>query len=387
MPSTRYNTDGIFRQERFASSPEYDRCLKSNLVAARAALLESVTAREACFFIQAMSMKPGGLAWLAPMVTPGLYAKPNAAEWLAAIALDPGQTGELMKALPMLREVMADVSRQCGETFAETQISRTIGETLDYCASQKCLVMIEGRARIGKTKAAKIWANQRPGRARYVEVPASGDELSFFVAIARALGVAVTNDPKVKRLRPRVEEVLQHGDLMLILDEAASLWPATNYRQQSRPPRISWLLQMVNQGASFAMLVTPNNWTVSRQNYVQKSRWQDAQLIGRIERHVILPDTLSTNDLERVALAWLPSGSRREIEVLADTAALSQKYLAAITHAVKQAAFIARQDCRENICFDDVCQAVKSSLSPGDETLAAAVKASRSRNAPASLPR
>jgi len=282
---------------------------------------------------------------------------------------------------------MADTSRQCGESFAETEISRMISEALDYCASQKCLVMVEGRARIGKTKSAQMWANQRPGRARYIEVPATGCDLSFFVAIARALGVALTNDPKVKRLRPRVEEVMQHGDLGLILDEAALLWPATNYRQQSRPPRISWLLQMINQGASVALLVTPNNWLVGRQNYVQKSRWQDAQLIGRIERHVVLPDTLSTGDLERVARAWLPHGSRREIEILADFAALSQKHLAAIVHAVKQATFFARQDGREKPEWPDIQRAVKTGVLPGDEALAAAVKASRSRNAPASLPR
>jgi hypothetical protein len=268
-----------------------------------------------------------------------------------------------------------------------TEVGRAVYEALDYCSQSKCMVMISGRPRVGKTFAARQWVNQHPGQARYCEIPTSPDDLSFFTALARALGITIESNAKRKNLQPRIESALLGSGLVLVADEAANAWPATNYRQQSRPARISWIMGMINAGASIALLVTPNFFSNQR-DYLEKSRWQDAQFYGRVERFISLPDTLPISDLEKVARAWLPHGDRRSIEVLADFAALSQKYLAAIEHSVKQAAYLAKLDGRAKPEWIDLQRAIKTGTLPSETALAAAIdRAAVHRKAPASVAR
>jgi hypothetical protein len=387
MSSTRTNQNGDFHQERWASSSALDRALKANLVAARAAVLESAEQREAVWAIQSLSMHSGVLRWAAAEIAPDFLRGEARERWLSSLCLDPATNLELEIALPKIKQLMADYTKQKTDGVADTQIVSTVNEALDYCSRSKCLVMISGRPRLGKTVAAHHWINQNPGRARYCEVPSSPDDLSFFNALARALGITIESNAKRKNLQPRIEAALQGGDLALVLDETMNCWPAYNYRQQSRPARIAWLMGMVNNGASVAMLVTPN-FFANQQDYLEKSRWQDAQFYGRVERYFTLPDTLPISEMEAVARAWLPHGDKRSIEALADYANLSQKYLAAIEHTVKQALYLAKQDGRDKPEWRDIQHAIKTGLMPSDAALAAAIQsAAARRKAPANSSR
>jgi hypothetical protein len=389
MPSTRTTENGTFRQERWASSPALDRALKANLVAARVSVLESAEQREIVWFLQSLSLFNGGLRWAASEVTPDyIAAVPEIREtWLASLCLDPASNFELQTVLPQLRQLMAGYIRQKSEGVAITEIGRAVCEALDYCSLSRCLMLINGSPRRGKTFAAQKWIEQHPGRARYCQVPSSADDLAFFTAIARALGITIESNAKTKNLRPRIESALQGGDLTLVLDEAANLYPSHNYRL-ARPSRISWLLTgLINQGASVALLVTPQFFN-TQSDYVDKSGWAAAQFMGQIEKFVLLPDTLPIADLEKVARAWLPNGDKRSIEVLVDFAALSQKYLAAIEHTVKQAIYLARQAGRETPDWTDIKTAVKTGSMPADAALSAAIsRAAVRRKLPAINPR
>jgi hypothetical protein len=388
MSSTRTAANGsAFRQEKFASSPALDRALKANLVAARTSVLESAEQREAVWAIQFLSMHSGGLRWAAAEIAPDFLNGEAREKWLASLCLDPATNLELEIALPKIQRLMADYTKQQTDGVADTQIVSAVNEALDYCSQSKCLVMISGRPRLGKTFAARHWVNRNPGRARYCEIPASPDDLSFFTALARALGITIESNAKRKNLQPRIEAALQGGDLLVVADETMNCWPAYNYRQQSRPARISWILGMVNCGASVAMLVTPN-FFASQQDYLEKSRWHDTQFYGRVEKYVSLPDTLPISDLEAVARAWLPHGDKRSIEALADYANLSQKYLAAIEHTVKQTLYLAKQDGRDKPEWRDIQSAFKTGLMPADAALATAMQsAAAHRKAPANSSR
>lgn len=384
MSSTRTNQDGDFKQERWASSSALDRALKANLVAARCTTLEAAEQREAVWFLQYLSQHPGGLAWAASEVAPNFIASEDRETYLAAICLDPAKNQDLKCIFPEIVRLMADYTRQRREGVAITQIGSAINDALDYCSAQKCLVMISGRPRTGKTFTARHWVEQHPGRARYCEVPSSQDDISFFMALARALGITIESTVKRARLQPRIEAALRTGDLTLILDESANLWPSQNHRPPSRPGRVAWVMQMVNSGATIALLVTPN-FFASQQDYLEKSRWNDAQFYGRIERYIELPDTMPVAEVEKVARAWLPHGDKRSIEVLADAASLSQKYLAAIEHAVKLATHYAKQAGRERPEWQDIHRALYAGVQPGDKTLVTALKGAG--NPPASITR
>jgi hypothetical protein len=384
MSSTRTTQNSsAFHQERFASSPALDRAFKANLVAARASVLESAEQREAVWFIQHLSLFAGGLRWAAAEIAPDFLRVEDREKWLASLCLDPQSNLELQVALPKIQQLMADYTKPKSEGVAVTEAGRVVCEALDYCNASRCLVLISGRPRLGKTFSAKSWIEQHPGRARYCQTPSSADDLAFFSAIARALGITIESNAKTKNLRPRIEAALQGGDLTLVLDEAANLYPSHNYRL-ARPSRISWLMTgLINQGASVALLVTPQFFN-TQADYVDKSGWAAAQFMGRIEKYVSLPDSLSIADLESVARAWLPHGDKRSIEALADYANLSQKYLAAIEHTVKQALYLAKQDGREKPEWPDIQRAMKSGVMPSDQALAAAIEqATARRKAPA----
>jgi hypothetical protein len=372
MSSTRTaEAGGPFRQERFASSPVLDRALKANLVAARVSVLESSEQREAIWFLQFLSMHTGGLRWAASEIAPDLIQGDEREKWLASLCLDP--QSNLQSALPKIAQLMADYAKQKSDGIAVTEAGRTVCDALDYCSASRCLVLISGRPRLGKTFAAQSWVNQHPGRARYCQTPSSADDLAFFTAIARALGITVESTAKTKNLRPRIEAALQSGDLTLVLDEAANLYPSHNYRL-ARPSRIAWLMTgLINQGASVALIVTPQFFE-SQRDYVNKSGWAAAQFMGRIEKFVALPDTLPIRDLEKVARAWLPTGDSRSIEALADYANLSQKFLAAIEHTTKQAIYLANQAGRDKPEWPDIQRAIKTGVMPSDQALAAALK-------------
>ena len=289
-------------------------------------------------------------------------------------------------ALPKLRGLLADYTRQKSEGVAVTGIGRTICNTLNYCSDSRGLVLITGKPRLGKSFAAERWVEQHPGRARYCQTPSAADDLAFFTAIARALGITVESNAKTKNLRPRIESALTGGDVMIIFDQGEHLYPSHNYRL-ARPSRISWLIGLLNQGASFAVLVTPQFWK-TQSDYVLKSGWAASQWVGRISKYVCLPETLPISDFELVARAWLPHGDTRSIQTIADYAFLSAKCLAAVEHTVKQANYLARQDGRDKAAWPDVARAIKTGVMPGDEALTAALgRAGVSRNSPATVPR
>jgi hypothetical protein len=350
-------------------------------------VLESAEQREAVWFVQFLSLHAGGLRWASSEIAPEFFKGEDREKWLARLCLDPAANDDLKAALPKLRELMADYGRQKSEGIAVTEIGRTVYEALDYCSQAHCLVLVSGKPRLGKTFAAQRWVEQHPGRARYCQVPSSADDLAFFTAIGRSLGLTIESDAKTKYLRPRIEAALQGGAVSLVLDEGSNLLPSHNYRL-ARPSRICWLMTaLINQGVSVCVLVTPQFFN-AQADYVNKSGWASAQWLGRINRFVSLPDTLPISDLEKVARAWLPHGDKRSIETLADYANLSQKYLAAIEHTVTQAIYFARQDGRDKAGWTDIQRAIKSGVMPSDAALAAAIeRAAVRRKASATVPR
>ena len=65
------------------------------------------------------------------------------------------------------------------------------------------MTVIEGEARFGKSHSViPDWCEADPGRARYVQLESSRDEMSFFRAMAEALGVSINSlNSKAQELR------------------------------------------------------------------------------------------------------------------------------------------------------------------------------------------
>jgi hypothetical protein len=228
------------------------------------------------------------------------------------------------------------------------------------------VALLEGNARLGKSFAARAWCLQHPGLARFVEVPPGNDDTSFFRALARGLGLGNFLKYKTIDIRERVESVLLTGDLVLVLDEANRLWPEWNFRY-AYPSRITWLMAMANAGVPICMVSTPQ--FIQSQKAAEKNGWNSAQLTGRIGHYEFLPVELSAADIIAVARAVLPEASKDVLQILADYASESSRYLAAVDSIAKRARYIAQINGRSDCSAADVRTAMKESVIPSDTML------------------
>ncbi len=262
-----------------------------------------------------------------------------------------------------------------------TEIGRIINEVCDYTVDQRIMSLIDGQARTGKTFQAKVWCAQNPGAARYVQVPSSNDEVGFYRAIARAIGVSINLNSKAHHLRDRIEDVLQSGQLTICFDEAHFLWPTSNYRG-ALPKRIAWICTaLVNHGVPVVLITTPQ-FFLARGNTVERSSFNCDQFDGRLMHYEALPDRLSKEDLSAVARSLLPEGSDATITGLVSYAQASAKYLAGIFAVVTRARFLAKRDGRPKVQAGDVRKAMAEGAIPSDKALAVAVKKANDQTRP-----
>jgi len=472
MSSTRKaKDDSGFHQNRYASSPEFERGLVASLVARRCSVLDYKAARELIWFVHYLSHQEGGLAAVAKdliakyperlqtvemlkigmkagkvctteqvkQIRDGFYcdnaiwafrlrddektydevwdcdlsgnntvplevrhcgiaakkeapstypaedflkfchtaAQGDLSDFLSVICLDPA-CGEspspwyFPQFFTALREYRDNFIKAAGEGEFNTALGQKVFETLDYTAHCRGLTLIQGEARLGKSHAGRSWCKLHPGSARFVQVPTGNDDLTFFHALARGLGLGNFTSYKTVQIRSRIESVLLEGQIVLVLDEAQRLWPQTNLRE-GYPKRIAWIMDMADKNVPICMISTPQFF--STQKAVEKNGWNSAQLTGRLLHSEFLPLELSQEDLIGVAKAILPEASATVLLALATYARTSARYLAAINSIATRASYIASRSGRDSVTTQDVRTAMKESVIPADSKLCRALEA------------
>ena len=377
----RASPDSPLRQERYCSSTELERGLLANLVAKRCEVLANRGDRELIWFLQYLSHGNGGLKkvaadlWQMRQNNKGCPTASDLDKLLAELCLNPeikidaATRPYFPNLFQVLREYRQRLIEAVRTTRVVTELGQQVFDTLDYALDGRCLVLIEGLARKGKTFATKAWCELHPGQVRYIQVPSTNDDIGFYRAIARSLGVSNNLSFKAQQLRNRVEDVLQRGDLMVIFDEAHYLWPQCNHRE-ALPARINWIMTaLVNYGVPVALVTTPQ-FTRAQQLVEKRTHWASEQFIGRIAHYQKLPDGLNEHDLKAVARSLLPEGDRKSIETLVAYAQASAKYLAGIEAVVRRARFLATKENRAKVQFADIKEAIQESAIPSDGALA-----------------
>jgi hypothetical protein len=221
-----------------------------------------------------------------------------------------------------------------------------------------------------------------------VQVPCSNDDIGFFRAIGRALGVSASLQLKASEIRNRIEDVLQSGDLMLVLDESQYCWPQS-WQRYAMPMRVNWILQaLVNFNVPVALVTTPSFFSAQKR-VEDLTGWTSSQLIGRIGHVEKLPDRLGRADLVKVAKALLPAADADTWGALAAYATVSKKNLASIEDIAKRATWLASQDGKQSASAAYVRRAMRESIIPSDTALAESLAPGRQarRSNVARLPR
>ena len=257
----------------------------------------------------------------------------------------------------LLEHLRAYVSRQRSESpqIVETEISRRIGDGLSYCYETGEMVPIEGGAGIGKTYCAKAWCLQNPGKARYVEVPATTDEASFILRFAEAYGLGCDSTTPINQVRERVELAAKTSRLMLVIDSAHWLLPESG-NLRKRPWRVAWLMSLVSQGVPVALLLSSGFKQAAARNQSQ-TNWNWEQFDTRIGVPIKLPKELPTDEIKAVARAILPGGDAKCIQALVGYAMFTGE-LAGMGHIVRRAEFEAEKAGRE-VTLADISSAIQ----------------------------
>jgi hypothetical protein len=270
---------------------------------------------------------------------------------------------------PALFEYMDRWEKERLERLVITEVGRKVIEALDYAESQRCLALVEGFARTGKSYVAKAWCVARPGRRRYLSLTESTSDKEFFREIAKALRAASSYGFKGNELRERVNDILQLGHLSLVIDEAHFLWPTRNVREAT-PRRIEWVrTSLANHGVPVVMVAT-HQFTKAQQQIEKHTNWSSEQLVGRIAFCAKLPDRLDPKDIEAVARFHLPEAEPRSIKFLVDYVVASKKHLASIEHGVKAARHQAALAGRAKVTYADIMLGFNNTVLPSDRALA-----------------
>lgn len=258
--------------------------------------------------------------------------------------------------------------------IVETAVAKQIFEELDFALETRSFVLIEGREGIGKSEAASSWCAQRPGRAIYVRLEYGTDETTLYRSIARKVGTACSYTRKAVEIRSRVQDALQAGHVMLVLDEAHFLFPQ-NERAWAIPKRLDWLrTTLIDFGVPIALVSTPQFFSKQCDRY-RKIGWNANQIQRRLARTTLLPDTLSTDDVLAVVRRHFPSVTVPKAKRIAGASLLTLGYLSTIVHIRKRVDFLCSR--KPSATEDDIVEAVLKEVIPASEsTLPSAAKAS-----------
>jgi len=203
-------------------------------------------------------------------------------------------------------------------------------------------VLIEGREGIGKSHAAENWCAQHAGQVVYVRLESGTDESTLFRSIARAIGTACSYSRKATQMRARIQDALQPGQLMLVLDEAHFLWPQSERAARSAPKRMDWLrTALIDFGVPVALISTPQYFSNACDRF-RKGGWNSLQIQRRLARTATLPEPheVPVEDVLRIVERYFPVSDARTHKQVAALAIGTIGFLTTIKHLRKRVDFL-----------------------------------------------
>jgi len=245
----------------------------------------------------------------------------------------------LWPALKIRREWELSVA-QC--SLIETKVTEQVFEELDFALQARSFVLIEGREGIGKSHAAENWCAQHAGQAVYARLESGTDESTLFRSVARAIGTACSYGRKATEMRARIQDALQPGQLMLVLDEAHFLWPQSERSARSAPKRMDWLrTALIDFGVPIALISTPQYFSNACDRF-RKGGWNSLQIQRRLARTATLPEPheVPVDDVIKIVERHFPVSDARTRKRIAALAIGSVGFLTTIRHLRERVVFL-----------------------------------------------
>jgi hypothetical protein len=384
------------------SSPEFAqlRGIPGTAVAAKAQLYTDARKRNLLFFLQSLSLKAGGLRFVARALQERLpsFSEEALTELLVELCINPkvelsdGAASDLDRVIDALHDFQDDYEAKVQSDFVLTTIGREIFETLDHALAIGRMVVIEGESGIGKTTAVGAWITAHQGRTRFISLSGITHKTGFFRKLAGVIGLAAAKG-KAMDMQVRVEEFFRKTGLMLVIDEAHYLWPQYQ-RSYASPELIDWVnTALVNHNVPVALICT-DQFAKLKARVETQTGWTSEQLEHRVKRYKKLSKTPTKEDLEAVATKLLamrwsaqderwnasgPTPPRGFINFVVGYALTCKMRLPAVEAAIEEARYQARKAGRAHIVAADIRDAIIGYQIPSDEALAERFRTAESR--------
>lgn len=395
MSSTRHAPLGsAVSYERYMSSPEYAqrRGIPGTAVAAKAQLSSDTRERSLWFFLHALSVKEGGLRFVARALLERLppCREETLTDFLVELCINPkvgflngpDSASGLERVIKALHDFQDDYEAKVKSDFVLTTIGREIFETLDHALAIGKMVVVEGESGTGKTTAAEAWCAAHLGRARFVSLSGITHKTGFFQRLASAIGLAAAKSKAID-MQVRVEDFFRKTRLMLVIDEAHYLWPQYQ-RSCTSPELIDWVnTALVNHSVSVALICT-DQFAKLKTRVENQTGWTSEQLEHRVKRYKKLSSIPTKADLEAVAAKllairwnsdeqrWSVPGPKPHpdfIKMVVGYALTCKMRLPAVASTVEEARYQVRKAGREQIVATDIRTALLNYQIPSDEAL------------------
>jgi len=430
----RADPDSPLAYGKYMSSPQFTalRPVPANLVLPKALLYRDRKVRELAFFIQGMSIQPGGLTALAEQLvawfpercreeeskraselrlwallaahndigsvekkSPSLQRRTAEllGEFLAELILNPEVSLSPIEApcFDQIGAALDDFKRRHEESvlrdFVMTEAGKVVTETLDQALSMSRMVVVEGNAGTGKSTNSAAWCAARPGQARRISLSGITNRTTFFQKIGAALGFA-TCQRKAQELQAKIEDFFARSKMMLVIDEAHYLFPQT-VRVTSSPELVDWIdTALVNHGVPVALLCT-DQFAKLKNRVERQTGWTSEQFMHRVFRYRKLDAKPPLADVQAVTRRllscawddsrqqWSPTTracSEVAVEALSGYAHTQSIPLAVAASCIDEARLNARKADRAIVIQGDIRAALEEGQIPSDAALVRAFK-------------
>mgnify|MGYP001622923123 FL=1 len=167
--------------------------------------------------------------------------------------------------------------------FSETNISKKIWNTLEYCRIQKTIGVVYGDAGIGKTRTMNEWCKDKTDVIVVTVTPAFASPKSFLKVLARAL--KTNKQGSIDDIFMEILDKLQGTDRTIVIDEAQHLTCKTLE-----------LVRSINDMEGTAIILIGNELIYNKMQGRQQAEF--AQLFSRIGMKIhLLTDYFTERDV------------------------------------------------------------------------------------------
>jgi DNA transposition AAA+ family ATPase len=218
-------------------------------------------------------------------------------DWGVVTRVYQGKYPNVEPVVKNIQDLRRRVAVSGSTAFVHTVVTRKIWALLDYALAGDVdgggVVMISGATGRSKSYTAKEWAvHNNHGRSIYFECPVGGGYKSFLQSLAAPLGI--NRGRNVLDLEQRISEAVSRKNIILA-DEVYRVIP----KAKTGSVKALEFLRHLHDSRGVALCLIATRWAAQEMTAGVMESYME-QLIGRIDRHLVIPDDARRDEVDQI---------------------------------------------------------------------------------------